>query len=360
MGLKNKARKIRYYILFLIRGFKQKKNYDKAVYIEMLRIVPNRRMLQLSRFFSENGYICFIHIPVKQFSTMDISGLKLAREKNVIRAKPKDMKKCALVLSDTVESIPESIKSEKRIYEIDYDVFNKNTDFSDGLFYPISFHPKFLTRKTETKALAASGNDDRKILALFVGWVDDKYTDEKTHTYFHINTRMEVFSHITEHISPQHLYIPESFDDFLSNMDSGNLKNKVILINSAKFSIPGNRYFDILAQTTFFIHMCGYVQPFCHNQIETLAAGVIPISQFSHFFYPHLENRVNVLAYEKLSELVSILEKICGGEYPDIKKMKKNCVQYYKQNLSFDSFIEKINQDVLHKIYICAGELSII
>ncbi len=358
MGLKSTIQKIKSYIFFLFSGLKKLSGNKKNVYIELLNIQQNRRMLTLIRFFSAFDYTCILHVPVKRIFRMGF----IVQEKSVICGTRKKMKKCNVILSDNIESIPGNFLEDKHVVRINYDVFNFMNDYSRAVFLPISFHPDFLFIKNEIKALALSCNKERKIAAFFAGSMAGDYDRDITKSYFKINTRPEVFSYITENLSKAHLYLPNSYDEFLDRMHSGELKNKVVLIDISKFAIPHGDYFAVLSEAAFFIQMSGFVQPFCHNQIESLAVGAIPITQFPHVFHPNLEHEKDALVFSALSELIQILEKICGNYYSaaQIDAMRTNCLAYYKSNLSFKSVVDGIEKKDTSDLYICASEASII
>ena len=163
---------------------------------------------------------------------------------------------------------PDYFSNKEKMIVLDYNVFEKKKDYSDGYFFPISFYPSFLTKKNEQFALSGSKNTKRKILVLFVGTIDHHYKNERTKDYFKINTRSEVFDYIVENIPSDMIYIPKSWEEMKKKMVGGELEEKIVLLNAKKVSIPQDEYFPVLHDTWFFIHMSGYIQPFCHNQIE--------------------------------------------------------------------------------------------
>jgi hypothetical protein len=184
--------------------------------------------------------------------------------------------------------------------------------------------------------------NERKIAALFIGNIDADYNNEKTKALFSINTRRETFSAVAE-ITQKALYMPKTLEDFLEKIRSGALKNKIVLLNINDFRIPNTLWFDILLETDFFIYMCGYIQPYCHNQIESMLAGCIPVTQFRRFFIPSFEHEKTALLFDTFDELKKLLVEIAEGKYNAKKTlMRKNISAYYWDNYSFKSFEDKL------------------
>lgn len=194
------------------------------------------------------------------------------------------------------------------------------------------------------------------IKAFFAGNVDDDYNNQLTKKIFKINTRKELFDEVSD--KSLSVFKPGSLVDFFQQMYAGNLRDKIVLINTQIFNIPPSEYFAILMQVDFFIFMPGYIQPFCHNQIETMASGAIPITQFPNIFSPALIDGYNAIVFDSSEDLIDILEKINKFSQDEILNLRKNVIKYYIDNYSFKSICNKIENPKYDKICICAGDYS--
>lgn len=354
MKIKSKFTKLVTYGLFLFTAVKLMPQRKKTVYIEMTQVASNRRLITLVRYFSENEYKCLVHIPVKKFIRVFLSELYVFREKSVKFALPFCAGRAAMILTDR----PGKFKGKNRIVSLDYDVFNKKRDYSDGYFFPIAFYPSFLNRESERLALSKSGNGNRAIKVLFAGTINHFYKDERTKEYFEINTRAEIFDYIQQQMPSDQVYIPRTYSDLRDKMQNGELVDKIVLLNASEVAIPPEDYFAVLHQTDYFIHMSGYIQPFCHNQIETMACGVIPITQFPDIFHPNLDEGVHARIFKTLPDLHALLEKILTEKSDTMDTIRANVVSYYKDYFSYDSFEKRIT--TTGTLYICAGRDSLL
>jgi hypothetical protein len=294
---------------------------------------------------------------------MDPYGLKAVNSGNVYPARKGDAVPYDLVVTDN-----DSFTDASKRITLDYSVFDPEIDYSRAMFYPIHFHPDFMNKAVETSVLNKAHSDGkRKIGILFAGNCDkESYDREETRKRFNIHTRWDIFSHLAENFPRSHIFIPKNYEDFTQERNSGRLANKLVLIDINVFKIPQADWFDILADSTFFIHLPGYIQPWCHNQIEAMASGAIPITEFPHLFHPALQNAVNAITYRDKEELLDILRRICHGSVTaeETGKVKANLLAYYTEHFSFDAFKRELTDFLASnkrdgRLYICAGDFSL-
>ena len=350
-------------ILYFSLMLKSKRNIpSNSVYIELLEVSTGaiRRLSHIYYLFKETGYHVFVHIPFRIFiSRKNFFGI--TSDKEFLLVSRTFRKKDIIVVSDTPET------SRNKTVCINYNIFTDKIDTSVDVFYPIGFHPDLMSKKNESLARSLSGNNERKIAAFFAGNIlERKYTNKRTKEYFNINTRYEIVQSIQDTLSKEYLYFPVSYEDLLKKMESGFLKNKIVIMNTQKAGIPQHEWLRLLSETNYFIYTPGILYPWCHNQIESMAAGSIPITQFPHIFHPNLRNQENCFTWKTTDELVEILKEITNGTITvdQTTILRDNINAYYQSNFSFGSFIKRIDKflekDTLDSIqlYICAGEHS--
>ena len=97
--------------------------------------------------------------------------------------------------------------------------------------------------------------------------------------------------------------------------------------------------------------MAGVGTPFCHNQIESMLAGCIPLTQFARFFVPPFAHESDSLIFNTLDELVFLLNNIVSGKYiSHLDSMRKEIIDYYKNYYSVESFNNKLSYLFKNKI----------
>ena len=338
----SKVEGLLFYAAFLTRKFSINKS-NKAVLIFIATIdPPGMRLFQIFSHFLYCGYTCYFKISFSRYMQLKRYGKKATLFKGL---KPYNKKiKYSIVASDDREYLKNTGNESLKIY-LNFHVFNHlNNIANDDIFFPLVPFFKYNCPLLEKKVLSSALTSKRKIGAFFAGNTNTTtYNANITRQLFNVNTRHETFSYIIDKLPQNILYIPKTLDSFLRDIEIGLLENKIVLLNINNFEIPRKHYFEILLQTNFYIHMCGVIYPYCHNQIESMMAGCIPVTQFSDFFIPPFQHEKDSLLFKPLNDLIDILLKINSGNYANIIEiMRKNILEYYIRHYSFQSFEKKL------------------
>ena len=130
---------------------------------------------------------------------------------------------------------------------------------------------------------------------------------------------------------------------------------------SANSILLQNRRYGLFFYCFNFILQCA--QPYCHNQIESMSCGAIPL--FQDFpYYPGLINGFNCISYSDFSGLCNEVNKILEGNIPrnELLLMSSRINELYNTHyskkaikLAFDSFVEDSNI-IQEDYYICPKE----
>lgn len=125
-------------------------------------------------------------------------------------------------------------------------------------------------------------------------------------------------------------------------------------------STPKN-FLPFLNQLDFFIALPGINIPFCHNLIEAMSQGCIPILEYGQLMPIPLQNEINCLTYKNSRELVSQINYALTLSHDEIVKMRKNVQKYYDENLSEKSRVYTIKHNLLtsDKLFIAATDISL-
>jgi hypothetical protein len=346
----SKTEGLLFYIIFLTRKISIKKsNKTVLIFIDTID-PPGMRLFQLFSQFLYCGYTCYFKISFSRYMQLKRYGKKATLFKG-LKPYSNKRKKYSIIASDDKEFLKNAGEESLKIY-LNFYLFNHMSNISNNdIFYPLVPHFKYNYPPLEKKILSNALTPKRKIGAFFAGNTNTTtYNADITRQLFDVNTRHETFSHIIEKLPKDILYIPKMLDLFLRDIELGLLENKIVLLDINNFEIPRKHYFEILLQTNFYIHMCGVIYPYCHNQIESMMAGCIPITQFSDFFLPALKHETDSILFKSLDDLIDILLKINKGNYTNtIETMRENIVNYYIEYYSFQSFEKKLSHIIDNK-----------
>jgi hypothetical protein len=338
-------------LLKYIRFKKKRELVSKTkekVLISIFSIKLNRKFFQLVYQFLNCGYDCYLNISLLQFIKGSNYGLCTIMLNGVypVKSLKQSVVNYSIIVSDSKKYL-ESFKTEraKKILVNFYLFKNIKSITQDDFFYPILSHRKYLSCLIETEVLSRAFKYKRKIGVIFAGNADTNYYNlDITKELFKINTRSEMFCYLLNSLPEKILYIPKCLETFKDDIENGLLINRVVLLNTKNFSIPQDMYFDILLNSNFYIYMCGFIQPFCHNQIESMMAGCVPITQFASFFVPPFQHEINGLLFNTMDELLEILLTIVSEKYKDrILYMRENILYYFERYYSLQSFKNKLS-----------------
>lgn len=79
--------------------------------------------------------------------------------------------------------------------------------------------------------------------------------------------------------------------------------------------------------------------PLCHNAIESMAVGTIPVTNYPDWFFPSLEHLKNCIRFTTKEDLIETIKLVLSMDKFQIEQLRKNVLEYYDQYLSCDSFL---------------------
>tara|TARA_B100001175_G_C19380950_1_gene576555 strand:+ start:549 stop:959 length:411 start_codon:yes stop_codon:yes gene_type:complete len=132
-------------------------------------------------------------------------------------------------------------------------------------------------------------------------------------------------------------------------------------MKKTSYKLNFNDNLNLLSQSCFNLNCPGVVMPLCHHLIEGIKVGSIPITNCEKFLIPNLNNE-NSLIYSNLEELKDKIYEALVMKDDQIISMRYNLQEYYKSNLSPESFnqnFKKVLSKKKNKIICCDDHRSI-
>lgn len=119
-------------------------------------------------------------------------------------------------------------------------------------------------------------------------------------------------------------------------------RNSLTIATTQDLRVPSEQWIETLALADFYFACPGVEMPLCHNLIESLAAGSIPILQYHQYLHPNLKDGENCLVYKDEISLIAILQQALTMSNDDIQAMKLAAQEYYKTYLQPGKFAEQL------------------
>ena len=245
---------------------------------------------------------------------------------------------------------------------LSFDVFAADRQ-EPYIFWPQTIHPAFLTIDYGQR-IASARRSDRDIGVLFAGNISPKvYDNPITAELFGILTRHEYISTLRSHFDKSSMVFPGSYEEFNRDLEKGVYAQKIVICDASTFRIPHSEWFEVLGRARYFLSPPGVLQPFCHNTVEAMAVGAVPILQYPEVYQPDLSKAGAAVAFRDGTELLDLMADARSlGKEPGWQDVSAGAIRYYENYLSPESFHERFyasrpSEDQL-TIYICQNRIS--
>jgi hypothetical protein len=270
--------------------------------------------------------------------TYSIDGVRLTR------AAPPDTADM-IYLYDRPDRTLEAIRWRKRVH-VQYDIFARYW-FETPIVMPFPLHPAH-ARSGLAQRLEKARSTPRRMRLFFAGDIKGyeknriRYPAEKL-------ARAAVVDVLRRRMGRDVLELRESreLDALLS---SSEYVDKCILLDIQSFRVDEHRWLEAVASADFFLCPPGYVMPMCHNAIEALAVGAVPLTNYPEWFNPPLRDMENCVAFTAVDDLLEKVRSVLDMGQEHIASMQARAIEYYEQYLTAIRFVNQIEASTREKI----------
>ena len=189
------------------------------------------------------------------------------------------------------------------------------------------FHKSLQHEKPRTLRILFAGNAQKP-----------KYGAPILASKYNVLSRVKVLDIAQQSLTKDQLRTPQSIDALIP----AEYSNTLSIATTQSCPIPSQDWISTLGKADFYLACPGVGMPLCHNLIEALAAGAIPILQYPQYLTPPLTDGENCLVFNNAEELQAALRKALSIDEREIRKLHKNALAYYKQHLQPGSLTKKL------------------
>jgi hypothetical protein len=251
-----------------------------------------------------------------------------------------------------------------RIVEISSDILKRIADPCCEAVMPFFMHPEIYHGKYD-EMLIIPDNHVRHCRIFWSGNTDaESYQNGAFGDIYQMLSRTEIMEAIKEELSDEELIVnpPEGFP-------ASGYTNKLVLMDwswtkqssrNMEYRIPREKWLQSLSFADFFLGCPGVNIPLCHNIIEAMAAGCIPLINWADYFHPPLENNRNCITFGSREELIRKIRLIRNMGGQEIALLRQGVKRYYDTYLLPQAFAKKLmEQPDLKKVYFYATGSSL-
>lgn len=135
----------------------------------------------------------------------------------------------------------------------------------------------------------------------------------------------------------------ENFADRVRNrFDVHESEQSITLVDAKTQGLSSEEWLPTLARHAFFVGCPGVCQPMCHNVIEAMSVGTIPILEYGDRFTPELSDGVHAICFQGPEGLVDAVRRIDRMTAFEIQHMRGQVSAYYEEHLRGDRFLAEI------------------
>lgn len=220
----------------------------------------------------------------------------------------------------------------------DYDFLIDHNYFSSqpGAWYlPMPMVDSFYIFGIYKQAEKLQHNEARNLRIFFAGrFLKVHYNRSEVKDIFKMFTRYDLFQRV-KHCFPSQLVTPT--DLTLLKKDQ-----PLVIVDRDVVNIEPHYLYEVLSKSAFFLSFPGVVMPLCHNVVEAMAFGCIPILQHYHHFHPSLEDGETCLAFTDEAGLKRVIDTALAMQPSQIARMRENVIRYYNEYLSPEAAIRNL------------------
>ena len=255
---------------------------------------------------------------------------------NLVDAPPKGVEHW-LYLYDRADSALTREPWHKRA-QVRFDLFSPFW-FSDPIIMPFPMHP--LQADTGPEKLEAGRSRQRKLRIFFSGdtnhygrqWV--RYPRPKL-------PRKPIVNAVIADMGDALLTVTDP--SVFHGLGNDGYTNKCVITASSEIRIEPQDWLDTLAMADFFLSPPGIVMPMCHNIIEAMAVGTIPITNYPEWLDPPLRHMENCIVFEERADLITKLNEVLEMGDAEISRLRRNVIDYYDAHMRPATFIHRVER----------------
>jgi hypothetical protein len=305
-----------------------------------------RLLYSLLNAFSSDGY------QIKMFNNLTTSSLgKYGRlihslENLALTETPPSCTEEWIYLFDKEDKTISKLPWHKKV-QVRYDVTSRYW-FKKPIIMPYPVHPVHAT--LDLKRRLEEYRSSKSDMSIFFSGDTKGYTRNRIRYPKAKLPRLEIINTILERMDKEVLQVKDM--SVLNRLQNAAPIKKCVIVDTNETWVDERDWLSYLARADFFLSPPGIVMPMCHNVIEAMAVGSIPITNYPEWFTPSLTHMENCIAFDDQDDLINKLKRALAMNEEEISRMRANVLSYYEAYLRPDTFVRRIESSKDKKIIV--------
>jgi hypothetical protein len=249
-----------------------------------------------------------------------------------------------IYLFDSEDRAAATRRWQKKI-QVKFDIFSSYW-FRTPILMPYPIHPVHAGPGLRTR-LGMYRAAERKVRIFFSGDTNG-YVNNRIHFPAAKLPRLDVIDTVLGRMGEK--VILATSDESFNDLIAADYLSRFLITDG--FRIPDSEWLSAVARSDFFLCPPGRVMPMCHNAIEAMAVGSIPITNYPEWFSPSLTHLENCIVFDDKIDLIKKVEAVLHMDGPRIARMRERAIDYYEAHLTTDSFLRKVESSRSKKLVV--------
>ena len=126
---------------------------------------------------------------------------------------------------------------------------------------------------------------------------------------------------------------PASRPDLERLLSEGVGRKGIVVVDAARLPVAPREWLALVAKADFFFCPPGRIMPPCHNLVEALAVGTIPITNAPEWFWPVLGDGRECLAFDSTAALDRAVDRAQAMTEAEVAGMRATAIDYHDRHL---------------------------
>lgn len=282
--------------------------------------------------------LVFWNARLRDLCELQTEGRYIFRLPGVRFANEADLKKWAERLEgfDLVRAAGSPVappEKTRRLFEIDTNLADEPAP--DSYLIPYCPHPQNFRASGRSRP-ENSSEGPRPVRVFFSGNVEFVKDPELVRRLYGIPSRDSTVAYLRETF-PHALWL-----ESLGQRDRWRWDQERRPLVFATAKGDPRRWLRELEAADFFLCLPGSHMPMCHNAIEAMMSGAIPILAYDTWFSPHLREGTECLTYRDLAGLRPAIERALSMKEESVREMRRRVRDYYHKYLDLPQVARRI------------------
>jgi hypothetical protein len=315
---------------------------DKRLFVKLqtenILVEQGRQLYAVLYAFSLSGY------RIDLFDSLNRERLgrygKMAYEIKSVRVMdrlPDDIENC-IYLYDKEDRSLAGLNWWKKVQVRD-DLFSPYC-CKNPMIMPYGMYPKQTSPQPDQRLDVLRANN-RKLRIFFSGDTKD-YGRNRIQYPAPKLPRLEIVNTLRERIADDVILVQDEATLNVLRDNDSQYSNHCVIMDTSRVWVEVSAWLDTLADADFFLSPPGIVMPMCHNLIEAMAVGTIPITNYPEWMRPNLVHMENCIVFDDEDDLIRKVKLALSLNESEIARMRANVIDYYRKHLDPRIFVKEL------------------